>query len=513
MYTPTCMPYTDVSNNAKWNDSDFPAGRPNPVYAELAAALKTDGLTLSFITLGQDNTPCWSGQATTPLAWAKPLTDALVEAGKGFKLSFGGASNADISTALSEDELLEAYRQAITLYQPQGLDFDLENNLFDIGKISAALARLQPEYPNLPISLTLPTAPTGLKPEQITLVEQLAAAKVDFIVNAMTMDFYQPGVAGEMGQAAKDAVTNIVAQLQSIYPELSETARFAKVGITPMIGRNDDGSMFTLANAFDVGAFAAQHGLSSLSLWSLNRDVPSDFDYVDPGSSSNPEQRTVGEYTLNFLAGALSTSVPTLPNTVEVVDTQLKTPTAEVTSSPQWCAKEIEAAVASAAAISAPAGEVPAGSIAASASETADEAAVPGAASDAAPTTTAAAGSIAATASETADEAAVPGAASDAATTATAAAGSIAATASETADALTPAVAQTQADIPNAIAAQGDALAGTVDEAGTKTEAVTHAETEAKTDALVNGIAKTEAEAVAETKAEAETEAEPEAVA
>ncbi|CAK8744102.1 hypothetical protein SODG_007222 [Sodalis praecaptivus] len=356
MYTPTCMPYTDVSNNAKWNDSDFPAGRPNPVYAELAAALKTDGLTLSFITLGQDNNPCWSGQATTPLAWAKPLTDALVEAGKGFKLSFGGASNADISTALSEDKLVEAYRQAITLYQPQGLDFDLENNLFDIGKISAALARLQPEYPNLPISLTLPTAPSGLKPEQITLVEQLAAAKVDFIVNAMTMDFYQPGVAGKMGQAAKNAVTNIVPQLQSIYPELSETARFAKVGITPMIGRNDDGSMFTLANAFDVGAFAAQHGLSSLSLWSLNRDVPSDFDYVDPGSSSNPEQRTVGEYTLNFLAGALSTSVPTLPNTVEVVDTQLKTPTAEVTSSPQWCAKEIEAAVASAATISAPAG-------------------------------------------------------------------------------------------------------------------------------------------------------------
>lgn len=98
-----------------------------------------------------------------------------------------------------------------------------------------------------------------------------------------------------------------------------------------MIGRNDEGSMFTLTNAFDVGAFAAKYGLASLSLWSLNRDVPSDFDYVDPGSSCNPEQRTVGEYTLNFLTGALSTSVPTLPNTVEVVDTQLKTPTAEVT--------------------------------------------------------------------------------------------------------------------------------------------------------------------------------------
>ncbi|RLR17550.1 hypothetical protein D8L93_08285 [Sodalis-like symbiont of Bactericera trigonica] len=80
------------------------------------------------ITLGQDNAPCWAGQSSIPLAWAKPLADALTEAGLGFNLSFGGAIARDISSALSEDELLEAYRQAITLYQPLGLDFDLENN-------------------------------------------------------------------------------------------------------------------------------------------------------------------------------------------------------------------------------------------------------------------------------------------------------------------------------------------------------------------------------------------------
>ncbi|WP_256364226.1 hypothetical protein [Sodalis-like endosymbiont of Proechinophthirus fluctus] len=37
------------------------------------------------------------------------MADALVEAGKIFNLSFGGADNADIFTALSEDKLLEAY--------------------------------------------------------------------------------------------------------------------------------------------------------------------------------------------------------------------------------------------------------------------------------------------------------------------------------------------------------------------------------------------------------------------
>lgn len=160
MNTPlTFTPYVDVSVNAEWDVGEaFPTGRPNPLYAELTAALKTDGLTLSFITLGQDNAPCWARQSTTPLAWAKPLADALTETGLGFNLSFGSANARDISSTLFEDELLEAYHQAITLYQPRGLDFDLENNQFDMGKISAALARLQPEFPD--VKLTLPTGHT-----------------------------------------------------------------------------------------------------------------------------------------------------------------------------------------------------------------------------------------------------------------------------------------------------------------------------------------------------------------
>ncbi|WP_074011711.1 hypothetical protein [Candidatus Sodalis sp. SoCistrobi] len=425
------MPYLDVSVNAKWDEGEaFRAGRPNPLYAELAAALKTDGLTLSFITLGQDNTPCWSGQTATPLDWAKPLTDALADAGLGFNLSFGGASNTDISSVLSEDELLEAYRQAIALYQPRGLDFDLENNQFDIGKISAALARLQPDYPNVQLSLTLPTLPTGLSPEQFALVEQLATANVDFIINAMAMDYFEPGVAGEMGQAAKEAAMNIAAQLETLYPDLSEKARFAKIGVTPMIGRNDDGTIFTLDNAFNVGAFAAQQGLSMLSHWSLNRDNPSDHGYVDSESSSNPEQRVTGEYTSSFLAGASSVPLPMLPDVVQVVDAQRKTSPVDITSSPHWRAKEIEAAVASALSASTPAEEAPACDLVASAEQGADE-------TDGAEIPAALAGNIAAAAEQTADEAALAAAATDGAPIPAAVAGSIAAAAE-------------QADIPDA---------------------------------------------------------------
>ncbi|MGL9773127.1 MAG: hypothetical protein ACR5LG_01950 [Sodalis sp. (in: enterobacteria)] len=115
-----------------------------------------------------------------------------------------------------------------------------------------------------------------------------------------------------------------------------------------MIGRNDDGTIFTLDNAFNVGAFAAQHGLSSLSFWSLNRDNPSNLDYVGSKSSSNPEQRVTGEYTRSFLAGALNVLLPTLPDVVQLVDAQMKTQPLDIASSPHWRAKKIGAAVASA---------------------------------------------------------------------------------------------------------------------------------------------------------------------
>ncbi|WP_041866626.1 hypothetical protein [Sodalis glossinidius] len=115
-----------------------------------------------------------------------------------------------------------------------------------------------------------------------------------------------------------------------------------------------------LDNAFNVGAFAAQHGLSSLSFWSLNRDNPSNLDYVDSESSNNPEQRVTGEYTRSFLAGALNVLLPTLPDVLQVVDTHMKTQPVDITSSPHWRAKEIEASVASALPPSTPAVEEPA---------------------------------------------------------------------------------------------------------------------------------------------------------
>ena len=39
-----------------------------------------------------------------------------------------------------------------------------------------------------------------------------------------------------------------------------------------MIGTNDDGSIFSLANASTVESWAASNGIGRLSFWSVNRD-------------------------------------------------------------------------------------------------------------------------------------------------------------------------------------------------------------------------------------------------
>ena len=63
------------------------------------------------------------------------------------------------------------------------------------------------------------------------------------------------------------------------------------IGVTPMIGLNDDTSeVFDQAAAQQLVAFAEQQGLGEIAMWSFNRDQadPSGkaINYVDDSSSS-----------------------------------------------------------------------------------------------------------------------------------------------------------------------------------------------------------------------------------
>lgn len=294
------MPFIDVTVNAEWSDwQNYPNGRPNPLYSKEAAEWGVDGLIFSFITLSPGKKPCWAGQDSMPKEWALPLANELKAKGLSSVISFGGAVNSDISTFFSVLELVDIYQDFIDMYSASGLDFDLENGLYNLSNIMQALVTIQQNNPALTLSFTLPTLPTGLTSTGLDIVERAKHAGLTFIVNGMAMDYYDPNYRNKMGEAAVDAATSIEAQMQSLHI----TGGFANVAITPMIGLNDDNSMFGLNDTDTVAAFAREKGMGFLAMWDFNRDNPSSYQYVDLTTSSNPAQRTPGEYTRRFVSG------------------------------------------------------------------------------------------------------------------------------------------------------------------------------------------------------------------
>lgn len=291
-------PFIDVTVNAEWSDwQHYPSGRPNPLYSQEAIRWKVSGLVFGFITLSNSGNACWAAQDTMPLSWALPLAQDLDAAGLDVIVSFGGAANADISSEFSVTELVSTYQQVITKYHATGLDFDLENGLYNLNNICSALKGIQQNNPQLRLSFTLPTMPSGLTSTGLDIVQHARDAGLSFVVNGMAMDYYDPQVAKNMGKAATDAATSISQQLE----KLSIPGGYRKVSITPMLGLNDDMSMFTLEDATTLATFARQNMLDSLAVWDFNRDNPSSYTYVDLTTSSNPAQKTAGEYCQHFV--------------------------------------------------------------------------------------------------------------------------------------------------------------------------------------------------------------------
>jgi len=305
-------PYVDVTVNANWSSSqDYPNGLPNLLYFQQAKQWGADGLIFAFITLSPSKNACWAGNDAMPLNWALPLANKLNEANMDVIVSFGGAVNPDISTYFSGQYLIDTYQKVIDDYNVAGLDFDLENGLYDIDNICTALKTIQRNNPQVRISFTLPTMPTGMTATGLGIVQSATEAGLDFIVNGMAMDYYSPVYKDEMGQAAINAATSIKNQINKDYNH---------VAITPMIGLNDDLSMFTLENTTELATFAEAQSFSFLASWNFNRDNPSSYAYVDLMSSSNPAQKIAGEYCQEFANVLNGGKEPNSPTTLRVTN-------------------------------------------------------------------------------------------------------------------------------------------------------------------------------------------------
>lgn len=255
------------------------------------------GVVLSFV-VGDPESPC------TPTWGAAYSLDEAAEAldldrriallrqrGGDALVSFGGQANTELAVGCtSPDQLLAAYEDVVTRYEANAVDLDIEGAALDDRAANerrgAAIAALQQKTP-LKVWLTLPVARNGLTAGGLQVVDDTLAAGVDLAgVNLMTMDYGDLPPGQTMGEAALLALKAAHTQLTRVYARGGEqptsVAVWQRMGATAMIGQNDiAGEVFTLADAQQLGDFAAAHKLGRVSMWSLNRDRSCGDNYPD----------------------------------------------------------------------------------------------------------------------------------------------------------------------------------------------------------------------------------------
>ncbi|MGH1555771.1 hypothetical protein ACRAWF_39915 [Streptomyces sp. L7] len=203
----------------------------------------------------------------------RPLIAKAKSEGASVIISSGGASGEPLAWTCSTQSSIDAgYQAVINDYGVTQLDFDIEGaaiaDTAAVARQMQAMKDLKAANPNLKFSMTLPVLTSGLTGDGVNIVKaaKTAGIKID-VLNIMAMDYYA-GTGTQMGQAAVSAAKATLAQMQSV----DSSYTYANLGITPMIGKNDDGSTFTLADAQTVESFAAQNSVGRLAFWAITRD-------------------------------------------------------------------------------------------------------------------------------------------------------------------------------------------------------------------------------------------------
>jgi chitinase len=258
-------PYVDMTNNQE------------PM---LNAAISNGGLkafTAAFV-IGSGCTPIWGD--TLPVTNDPTVSgdiSSAQSAGAQVIVSFGGAGGVELAQSCTNSgSLQQAYQTVINQYHLTHVDFDVEGAAIadptSINNRFAAIRGLESANSGLVVSMTVPVLPTGLDGNGVAFVQAAKndGARVD-VWNIMTMDYGGSFDPSNMGSDATQAAQNTLNQVRGSFP--SDT--FANIGITPMIGQNDDSSeVFSEANASSVVSFANSNGIGRLAFWSVDRDQP-----------------------------------------------------------------------------------------------------------------------------------------------------------------------------------------------------------------------------------------------
>src|ERR1017187_1843672 len=251
---------------------------------DMAADLSATGdryYTLAFLIPQSGCTQQWE-DGGDPVGAFSTQINSLKSAGGNAIISFGGESGGEVAqTCTSVSSLTAAYANVVNTYGVTRLDFDIEGST--LGDTAAnnrrnqALAALQAQNPAVQVDYTLAVAPNGLPAQELGVLQsaQSYGVKVS-VVNIMTMDF------GNGQNALNDALSaaqDTAGQLASLYG-ISTTQAYARLGLTPIAGQNDDNEYFSQANASTLESFAATNGVQELSFWEVDGyDKPTGYAY------------------------------------------------------------------------------------------------------------------------------------------------------------------------------------------------------------------------------------------
>ena len=162
-------------------------------------------------------------------------------------------------------QLVAAYQSVINTLHVNHIDFDIEGAAIADTTTNDlrfhAINQLEAANPGLVVSLTIPTFPTGPDNNGDAFLQQAAKDGTTIsLVNVMAMDYYGgfDTSGADMGSYAVQAAQNTLSFIKTIWP--NDT--YANVGVTPMIGQNDDSAeVFTEADAHTLVSFANSNHL------------------------------------------------------------------------------------------------------------------------------------------------------------------------------------------------------------------------------------------------------------
>lgn len=237
--------------------------------------------TLAFLTSSSGCTLQWEDGGESVGAFSSQI-NAVKSAGGNVIISFGGAGSQELAqTCTSVSDLTAAYQNVVSTYGINRLDFDIEGDTLGDGSANTrrdqALAALQAADPSVQVDFTVAVDPDGMESDVTTLLSDARSAGVNTsAVNIMTMDF---GDGENALQDAESGATAAVQQLEGIYGG-SAAQNWARLGLTPIAGQNDDDENFSQSDASALESFAADNGVQELAFWEVDQyDKPTGYAY------------------------------------------------------------------------------------------------------------------------------------------------------------------------------------------------------------------------------------------